>query len=154
MNNIDIPAAVRAYIEAEWRGAGIIALNVAQAGIMTALQSADPKLSETAAERRFRKLVAEAVAANGGLPLNVVTKSTAETLALLQAISDATPAPVKPTKAEARYLRYLGMSRAEIIAAGRQTFRGVTVESCINLGWAQRLRTGGVELTDAGRALI
>ena len=118
MQNIDIPAAVRDYVEAERHGAGVIALNVAQAGIVTALMAADPSLSETAAAFRFHKLVDEMrgndeispetlarivaakVAANDGLPLNVVTKSTAETLAVLQAVSDATPEPQYVTVAQ------------------------------------------------------
>jgi hypothetical protein len=64
----------------------------------------------------------------------------------------------KPTKTQARYLAYLAMSREELIARfhaeGKFRVQDKTVQGCINLGWARRVPTGGVELTEAGRALL
>lgn len=56
---LDIPAAIRAYIEAEWRGASHAALSAKRGEITAALLAADPELSNTAATFRFHKLVAE-----------------------------------------------------------------------------------------------
>lgn len=56
---LDIPGAVRAYIEAEWRGASHAALSAMRGEITAALLAADPELSNTAAGFRFHQLVAE-----------------------------------------------------------------------------------------------
>lgn len=56
---LDIPAAVRRYIEAEWRGASVAALSAMRGEITAALLASDPELSNTAATVRFHKLVAE-----------------------------------------------------------------------------------------------
>lgn len=56
---LDIPVAVRAYIEAEWRGASAAALSAMRGEITAALLAADPELSNTAAGFRFHHLVAE-----------------------------------------------------------------------------------------------
>lgn len=59
MNADNIPAAVRAYIEAEWRGATPTALRGMQAEVCYALLLADSQLSADAANFRFHNLVAE-----------------------------------------------------------------------------------------------
>lgn len=55
------------------------------------------------------RIIAEQIAANDGLPLNVVTHTTAESLALLQAISDAEQVrcgDLKLIDAQGRPVRY------------------------------------------------
>lgn len=93
---LDIPAAIRAYIEAEWRGASHAALSAKRGEITAALLAADPELSNTAAAFRFHKLVDE---------MRGNDEISAETLARIAPVAER---PAVPTVLPGQRVRITG----------------------------------------------